>query len=171
MFWKSLSVSVCKEETFKRYRYLSLDPNITGVFTGRYPFGIDPVIRQIIVEMTLQYPFLLFVLIVWLKSNIFLTSAVDFTIVYFKNVNLLGYFLFSELFFFLQNVTNMTRSCRESAHKMMEKQHIKELFLPSVACHKYQPTGKLAPLHLAFPPFKTRRDLMDIWLFSKTGRK
>lgn len=43
MFWKSLSVSVCREETFKRYPYLSLDPNITGVFTGPYPFGIDPV--------------------------------------------------------------------------------------------------------------------------------
>ncbi|KTF80803.1 hypothetical protein cypCar_00035720 [Cyprinus carpio] len=31
------------EETFKSNQYLSLDPNITGVFTGPYPFGIDPI--------------------------------------------------------------------------------------------------------------------------------
>uniref|UniRef100_A0A8C1MMK1 V-type proton ATPase subunit a n=1 Tax=Cyprinus carpio TaxID=7962 RepID=A0A8C1MMK1_CYPCA len=39
----TLSVSVCREETFKSNQYLSLDPNITGVFTGPYPFGIDPI--------------------------------------------------------------------------------------------------------------------------------
>uniref|UniRef100_A0A673NKS0 V-type proton ATPase subunit a n=1 Tax=Sinocyclocheilus rhinocerous TaxID=307959 RepID=A0A673NKS0_9TELE len=31
------------EETFRNNRYLSLDPNVTGVFTGPYPFGIDPI--------------------------------------------------------------------------------------------------------------------------------
>uniref|UniRef100_A0A4W4HMZ0 V-type proton ATPase subunit a n=1 Tax=Electrophorus electricus TaxID=8005 RepID=A0A4W4HMZ0_ELEEL len=31
------------EETFKNNLYLSLDPNVTGVFTGPYPFGIDPI--------------------------------------------------------------------------------------------------------------------------------
>ncbi|XP_073777419.1 T cell immune regulator 1, ATPase H+ transporting V0 subunit a3b isoform X4 [Danio rerio] len=31
------------EETFKKNMYLSLDPNVTGVFTGPYPFGIDPI--------------------------------------------------------------------------------------------------------------------------------
>ncbi|XP_057205938.1 T cell immune regulator 1, ATPase H+ transporting V0 subunit a3b isoform X3 [Triplophysa rosa] len=31
------------EDTFKSNQYLSLDPNITGVFTGPYPFGIDPI--------------------------------------------------------------------------------------------------------------------------------
>uniref|UniRef100_A0A4W4HQ11 V-type proton ATPase subunit a n=1 Tax=Electrophorus electricus TaxID=8005 RepID=A0A4W4HQ11_ELEEL len=30
-------------ETFKNNLYLSLDPNVTGVFTGPYPFGIDPI--------------------------------------------------------------------------------------------------------------------------------
>ncbi|TRY98207.1 hypothetical protein DNTS_006238 [Danionella cerebrum] len=31
------------DETFKTNKYLSLDPNVTGVFTGPYPFGIDPI--------------------------------------------------------------------------------------------------------------------------------
>uniref|UniRef100_A0A8C2EB91 V-type proton ATPase subunit a n=1 Tax=Cyprinus carpio TaxID=7962 RepID=A0A8C2EB91_CYPCA len=31
------------EETFRSNRYLSLDPNVTDVFTGPYPFGIDPI--------------------------------------------------------------------------------------------------------------------------------
>ncbi|XP_016342054.1 V-type proton ATPase 116 kDa subunit a-like [Sinocyclocheilus anshuiensis] len=31
------------EETFKSNQYLSLDPNVTGVFTGPYPFGVDPI--------------------------------------------------------------------------------------------------------------------------------
>uniref|UniRef100_A0A8B9RFV3 V-type proton ATPase subunit a n=1 Tax=Astyanax mexicanus TaxID=7994 RepID=A0A8B9RFV3_ASTMX len=31
------------EETFRVNPYLSLDPNVTGVFTGPYPFGIDPI--------------------------------------------------------------------------------------------------------------------------------
>uniref|UniRef100_A0A3B4CQ07 V-type proton ATPase subunit a n=1 Tax=Pygocentrus nattereri TaxID=42514 RepID=A0A3B4CQ07_PYGNA len=31
------------EETFRENTYLSLDPNVTGVFTGPYPFGIDPI--------------------------------------------------------------------------------------------------------------------------------
>ncbi|XP_076878624.1 T cell immune regulator 1, ATPase H+ transporting V0 subunit a3b [Brachyhypopomus gauderio] len=31
------------QETFKNNPYLSLDPNVTGVFTGPYPFGIDPI--------------------------------------------------------------------------------------------------------------------------------
>uniref|UniRef100_A0A673LES0 V-type proton ATPase subunit a n=1 Tax=Sinocyclocheilus rhinocerous TaxID=307959 RepID=A0A673LES0_9TELE len=30
-------------ETFKSNQYLSLDPNVTGVFTGPYPFGVDPI--------------------------------------------------------------------------------------------------------------------------------
>uniref|UniRef100_A0A4W5PF16 V-type proton ATPase subunit a n=1 Tax=Hucho hucho TaxID=62062 RepID=A0A4W5PF16_9TELE len=30
-------------ETLKDNNFLSLDPNITGVFTGPYPFGIDPI--------------------------------------------------------------------------------------------------------------------------------
>uniref|UniRef100_A0AAR2KDM7 V-type proton ATPase subunit a n=1 Tax=Pygocentrus nattereri TaxID=42514 RepID=A0AAR2KDM7_PYGNA len=29
--------------TFRENTYLSLDPNVTGVFTGPYPFGIDPI--------------------------------------------------------------------------------------------------------------------------------
>uniref|UniRef100_A0A8C1SRU2 V-type proton ATPase subunit a n=1 Tax=Cyprinus carpio TaxID=7962 RepID=A0A8C1SRU2_CYPCA len=33
----------CTEETFRSNRYLSLDPNVTDVFTGPYPFGIDPI--------------------------------------------------------------------------------------------------------------------------------
>ncbi|XP_048032054.1 T cell immune regulator 1, ATPase H+ transporting V0 subunit a3b isoform X2 [Megalobrama amblycephala] len=31
------------EETFRKNQYLVLDPNVTGVFTGPYPFGIDPI--------------------------------------------------------------------------------------------------------------------------------
>ncbi|KAI5104994.1 T-cell immune regulator 1, partial [Silurus meridionalis] len=31
------------EDTFKSNQYLTLDPNVTGVFTGPYPFGIDPI--------------------------------------------------------------------------------------------------------------------------------
>ncbi|KTG45520.1 hypothetical protein cypCar_00026064 [Cyprinus carpio] len=34
---------LCSEETFRSNRYLSLDPNVTDVFTGPYPFGIDPI--------------------------------------------------------------------------------------------------------------------------------
>lgn len=29
-------------------RLLTLDPNVTGVFSGAYPFGIDPVSRFIV---------------------------------------------------------------------------------------------------------------------------
>ncbi|KAK2890565.1 hypothetical protein Q8A67_013208 [Cirrhinus molitorella] len=31
------------EETFRSNQYLSLDPNVSNVFTGPYPFGIDPI--------------------------------------------------------------------------------------------------------------------------------
>ncbi|MCJ8733857.1 hypothetical protein PDJAM_G00228400 [Pangasius djambal] len=31
------------DEIFRTNPYLTLDPNITGVFTGPYPFGIDPI--------------------------------------------------------------------------------------------------------------------------------
>ena len=31
------------EDTLRENQYLSLDPNVTGVFQGPYPFGIDPV--------------------------------------------------------------------------------------------------------------------------------
>ncbi|XP_045060890.1 V-type proton ATPase 116 kDa subunit a3-like isoform X2 [Coregonus clupeaformis] len=34
---------VWKSTTLKENNFLSLDPNITGVFTGPYPFGIDPI--------------------------------------------------------------------------------------------------------------------------------
>uniref|UniRef100_A0A4W3JNE3 V-type proton ATPase subunit a n=1 Tax=Callorhinchus milii TaxID=7868 RepID=A0A4W3JNE3_CALMI len=30
-------------EELKRNQYMTLDPNVTGVFTGPYPFGIDPI--------------------------------------------------------------------------------------------------------------------------------
>uniref|UniRef100_A0AAY5K8X4 V-type proton ATPase subunit a n=1 Tax=Esox lucius TaxID=8010 RepID=A0AAY5K8X4_ESOLU len=33
------------DETLKGNRYLTLDPNVTGVFLGPYPFGIDPIWR------------------------------------------------------------------------------------------------------------------------------
>ncbi|XP_071383006.1 V-type proton ATPase 116 kDa subunit a 3-like [Centroberyx affinis] len=33
------------DETLRESQYLSLDPNVTGVFQGPYPFGIDPVWR------------------------------------------------------------------------------------------------------------------------------
>lgn len=39
---KVLSFSV-SDEIFRTNPYLTLDPNVTGVFTGPYPFGIDPV--------------------------------------------------------------------------------------------------------------------------------
>lgn len=29
-------------------RFLTLDPNVTGVFSGAYPFGIDPVSKFIV---------------------------------------------------------------------------------------------------------------------------
>ncbi|XP_062856933.1 T cell immune regulator 1, ATPase H+ transporting V0 subunit a3b [Trichomycterus rosablanca] len=31
------------DDTLKSNQYLTLDPNVTGVFTGPYPFGIDPI--------------------------------------------------------------------------------------------------------------------------------
>jgi len=36
------------DETLRSNQYLTLDPNVTGVFQGPYPFGIDPVIRPLI---------------------------------------------------------------------------------------------------------------------------
>ncbi|XP_072534563.1 V-type proton ATPase 116 kDa subunit a 3 [Salminus brasiliensis] len=33
------------DDTLKENQYLSLDPNVTGVFQGPYPFGIDPIWR------------------------------------------------------------------------------------------------------------------------------
>ncbi|KAG5286483.1 hypothetical protein AALO_G00015340 [Alosa alosa] len=33
------------EDTLRENQYLSLDPNVTGVFQGPYPFGIDPIWR------------------------------------------------------------------------------------------------------------------------------
>lgn len=32
--------------------FLTLDPNVTGVFNGPYPFGIDPVNRVFILEIS-----------------------------------------------------------------------------------------------------------------------
>lgn len=33
----------CSLEDLKSNRYLTLDPNVSGVYNGAYPFGIDPV--------------------------------------------------------------------------------------------------------------------------------
>lgn len=33
----------CSLEDLKSNRYLALDPNVSGVYNGAYPFGIDPV--------------------------------------------------------------------------------------------------------------------------------
>lgn len=33
----------CSLEDLKSNRYLALDPNVSGVYNGVYPFGIDPV--------------------------------------------------------------------------------------------------------------------------------
>lgn len=41
----NLSVFFCHSspEDVKSNRYLALDPNVSGVYSGAYPFGIDPV--------------------------------------------------------------------------------------------------------------------------------
>lgn len=40
----TLSSPFCvSDETLRENQYLTLDPNVTGVFQGPYPFGIDPV--------------------------------------------------------------------------------------------------------------------------------
>lgn len=41
----NLSVFFCHSslEDVKSNRYLALDPNVSGVYNGAYPFGIDPV--------------------------------------------------------------------------------------------------------------------------------
>lgn len=33
----------CSLEDLKSHQLLMLDPNVTGVYNGAYPFGIDPV--------------------------------------------------------------------------------------------------------------------------------
>ena len=38
-------------------RFLTLDPNVTGVFTGPYPLGIDPVsIKGLVIMNDMIYP-------------------------------------------------------------------------------------------------------------------
>lgn len=41
----NLSVFIfhCSDEDLEANRYLALDPNVSGVYNGVYPFGIDPV--------------------------------------------------------------------------------------------------------------------------------
>ncbi|XP_005988989.1 V-type proton ATPase 116 kDa subunit a 2 isoform X2 [Latimeria chalumnae] len=39
----SMFNSAWKMEDLQRHMYLTLDPNVTGVFQGPYPFGIDPI--------------------------------------------------------------------------------------------------------------------------------
>lgn len=34
---------LCSPEDLKFNKFLTLDPNVTGVYNGAYPFGIDPV--------------------------------------------------------------------------------------------------------------------------------
>lgn len=34
---------LCSLEDLKSNQFLTLDPNVTGVYNGAYPFGIDPV--------------------------------------------------------------------------------------------------------------------------------
>lgn len=34
---------LCSPEDLHKNQYLALDPNVTGVYNGVYPFGIDPV--------------------------------------------------------------------------------------------------------------------------------
>lgn len=33
----------CSDKDVESNRYLALDPNVSGVYNGAYPFGIDPV--------------------------------------------------------------------------------------------------------------------------------
>ena len=35
-----------RKEDMHENRFLTLDPNVTGVFKGPYPLGIDPVSRE-----------------------------------------------------------------------------------------------------------------------------
>lgn len=34
---------LCSPDDLKSNHFLTLDPNVTGVYSGVYPFGIDPV--------------------------------------------------------------------------------------------------------------------------------
>lgn len=43
---------LCSLEDLKSNHYLALDPNVSGVYNGAYPFGIDPVS-----SVCLNYPF------------------------------------------------------------------------------------------------------------------
>lgn len=36
----------CRNKTLQANALLTLDPNVSGVFSGPYPFGIDPVSTQ-----------------------------------------------------------------------------------------------------------------------------
>lgn len=50
LLWLQISLVVlmlhcccCRNNTLRSNSFLTLDPNVTGVFNGPYPFGIDPV--------------------------------------------------------------------------------------------------------------------------------
>jgi len=47
-----VSFFLCSLEDLKSNNFLTLDPNVTGVYSGAYPFGIDPVSF-----ILLNYPF------------------------------------------------------------------------------------------------------------------
>lgn len=49
--------------------FLTLDPNVTGVFNGPYPFGIDPVSASVCVLSFIILDMLLFILTDLVKGN------------------------------------------------------------------------------------------------------